>query len=125
MGGDRRLQPQYRTEAARPRQPARCSLKQALNRTYCREVLGFFRLRRLCRPARPHVPRKHKAGFLGLNGVVVKSHGGTDALGFATAIDVAIEMVRNDLVKKIATDVIEMNRLIAPQTAPAMREAAG
>ena len=34
-------------------------------------------------------PRKHNGGvFLGLNGVVVKSHGGTDALGFATAIDV-------------------------------------
>ena len=47
-------------------------------------------------------PRKHNGGvFLGLNGVVVKSHGGTDALGFATAIDVAYEMVHNDLVNKI------------------------
>ena len=41
-------------------------------------------------------PRKHNGGvFLGLNGVVVKSHGGTDALGFATAIDVAIEIVQD------------------------------
>ncbi len=62
-------------------------------------------------------PRKHNGGvFLGLNGVVVKSHGGTDALGFATAIDVAIEMVRNDLVSKIETDVAKINRLmLAPQ----------
>jgi glycerol-3-phosphate acyltransferase PlsX len=52
--------------------------------------------------------------FLGLNGVVVKSHGGTDALGFATALDVAVEMVRNDLVTKIATDVVKMNQLLAP-----------
>jgi len=52
-------------------------------------------------------PRKHNGGvFLGLNGVVVKSHGGTDALGFATAIDIAIEMVRNDLVNKIKTDIV-------------------
>jgi glycerol-3-phosphate acyltransferase PlsX len=52
-------------------------------------------------------PRKHNGGvFLGLNGVVVKSHGGTDALGFATAIDISIEMVRNDLVNKIKTDLI-------------------
>ena len=56
-------------------------------------------------------PRKHNGGvFLGLNGIVVKSHGGTDALGFATAIDVAIEMVKNGLVAKIAADVAEMNR---------------
>jgi phosphate acyltransferase len=56
-------------------------------------------------------PRKHNGGvFLGLNGIVVKSHGGTDALGFATAVDVAIEMVRNGLVAKIAADVAEMNR---------------
>jgi glycerol-3-phosphate acyltransferase PlsX len=59
-------------------------------------------------------PRKHNGGvFLGLNGIVVKSHGGTDALGFATAIDVAIEMVKNGLVAKIAADVAEMNKHIA------------
>ncbi len=63
-------------------------------------------------------PRKHNGGvFLGLNGVVVKSHGGTDALGFATAIDVALEMVTNDLVTKIKTDVETMNALIRPATA--------
>jgi phosphate acyltransferase len=44
----------------------------------------------------------------------VKSHGGTDELGFATAIDVAIEMVRNGLVKKIAEDVAEMNAIMEP-----------
>ena len=38
---------------------------------------------------------------LGLNGVVVKSHGGTDAEGFAYAVDVGYEMVRNDLLTKI------------------------
>lgn len=60
-------------------------------------------------------PRKHNGGvFAGLNGVVVKSHGGTDALGFATAIGVAIEMVRNGLVAKIAEDVAEMNAIRAP-----------
>jgi glycerol-3-phosphate acyltransferase PlsX len=39
-------------------------------------------------------PRRYNgAVFLGLNGVVVKSHGGTDALGFAHAVDVAVDMV--------------------------------
>ena len=60
-------------------------------------------------------PRKHNGGvFVGLNGVVVKSHGGTDALGFATAIDVAIEMVRNGLVEKIAEDVGHVHSILEP-----------
>ena len=60
-------------------------------------------------------PRKHNGGvFVGLNGVVVKSHGGTDALGFATAIDVAIDMVRNGLVEKIAEDVAHVHSILQP-----------
>jgi glycerol-3-phosphate acyltransferase PlsX len=39
-------------------------------------------------------PRRYNgAVMLGLNGVVVKSHGGTDAQGFAHAMDVAVDMV--------------------------------
>jgi phosphate acyltransferase len=60
-------------------------------------------------------PRKHNGGvFVGLTGVVVKSHGGTDALGFATAIDVSIEMVKNGLVAKIAEDVAQVHSILAP-----------
>ena len=40
-------------------------------------------------------PRRYNgAMFLGLNGIVVKSHGGTDELGFANAIGVAADMIR-------------------------------
>ena len=60
-------------------------------------------------------PRKHNGGvFLGLNGIVVKSHGGTDALGFATAIDVAFDMVRDRLVERISQHVAEVNVKLAP-----------
>lgn len=39
-------------------------------------------------------PRRYNGAILiGLNGVVVKSHGGTDPLGFAHAVDVAMDMV--------------------------------
>ncbi len=39
-------------------------------------------------------PRRYNgAVMVGLNGVVVKSHGGTDAQGFANAVDVAVDMV--------------------------------
>lgn len=47
-------------------------------------------------------PRRVNGGvFLGLNGIVIKSHGGTDALGFAAALDIAHDMVRHELMAKI------------------------
>ena len=41
------------------------------------------------------------AVFLGLDGIVIKSHGGTDALGYAGAVEIGYEMARNDLLAKI------------------------
>jgi glycerol-3-phosphate acyltransferase PlsX len=50
-------------------------------------------------------PRTQNGGvFLGLNGVVVKSHGSADAVGFASAVDMAIDMARADINARIATD---------------------
>jgi glycerol-3-phosphate acyltransferase PlsX len=70
-------------------------------------------------------PRKHNGGvFLGLNGIVVKSHGGTDALGFATAIDMAIEMANNGLVQKIAEDVSKVHALLQPPPTSEVSESA-
>jgi glycerol-3-phosphate acyltransferase PlsX len=47
-------------------------------------------------------PRKSNGGvFLGLNGIVIKSHGGTDALGFASAVDLGYDMVKYQLLSKI------------------------
>ncbi len=47
-------------------------------------------------------PRKVNGGvFLGLDGVVIKSHGGTDATGFAAAVDLGYDMVKHDLLTKI------------------------
>jgi glycerol-3-phosphate acyltransferase PlsX len=51
-------------------------------------------------------PRQLNGGiFLGLNGIVVKSHGGTDATGFASAIDLACDMASSGVVKRLASDV--------------------
>ncbi|HEX3943993.1 MAG TPA: phosphate acyltransferase PlsX [Rhizomicrobium sp.] len=50
-------------------------------------------------------PRAANGGiFLGLNGIVVKSHGGTDSVGFASALDMAIDMARAGVMAKIAAD---------------------
>jgi glycerol-3-phosphate acyltransferase PlsX len=52
-------------------------------------------------------PRKANGGvFLGLNGIVIKSHGGTDAEGFAAAVDVGYDMVRYQLLNKISETVV-------------------
>ncbi|HEX2890968.1 MAG TPA: phosphate acyltransferase, partial [Vineibacter terrae] len=54
-------------------------------------------------------PRRYNGGvFLGLNGVCVKSHGGTDALGFANALGVAVDLVKYHFSDKV---VEELNRL--------------
>jgi len=51
-------------------------------------------------------PRQLNGGiFLGLNGIVVKSHGGTDATGFASAIDLAYDMASSGVVKRLASDI--------------------
>jgi glycerol-3-phosphate acyltransferase PlsX len=61
-------------------------------------------------------PRRYNGAlFLGLNGIVVKSHGGTDALGFANAIGVAIDMASNDFNSKIRA---ELEHLHAVATKP-------
>jgi glycerol-3-phosphate acyltransferase PlsX len=50
--------------------------------------------------------RKSNGGvFLGLNGIVVKSHGGTDDEGFAAAIELGYDMVRNKLLPRIKADL--------------------
>ncbi|HVI04990.1 MAG TPA: phosphate acyltransferase PlsX [Sphingomicrobium sp.] len=51
-------------------------------------------------------PNNHNgAVFLGLNGLVVKSHGGANPKGIANAIRVAGSMVRNDITRKIGDDL--------------------
>ncbi|NUR12745.1 MAG: phosphate acyltransferase PlsX [Bradyrhizobium sp.] len=51
-------------------------------------------------------PNNHNgAVFLGLNGLVVKSHGSANPKGVANAIRVAASMVRNDITRKIGDDL--------------------
>ncbi|MEQ1670642.1 MAG: phosphate acyltransferase, partial [Hyphomicrobium sp.] len=51
-------------------------------------------------------PRRINGGtFLGLNGIAVKSHGGTDAYGFASAVDLAYEMADSGLIARLSSDI--------------------
>ncbi|HEX6959704.1 MAG TPA: phosphate acyltransferase PlsX [Ferrovibrio sp.] len=50
-------------------------------------------------------PRFYNGGvLLGLNGITVKSHGGTDDVGFAAALEVAIDMAQDRLIDRIKAD---------------------
>ncbi len=72
-----------------------------------RSKAGFM----LSRPAahllrRTLDPNNHNGGvFLGLNGLVVKSHGGADANGVRNAIGVAAKMAKADITRRISTDL--------------------
>ena len=64
-------------------------------------------------------PRRYNgAMFLGLAGIAVKSHGSTDAFGFANAIGVAIDMKVNGFLEKIRSDLVRLNQAApTPQSA--------
>jgi glycerol-3-phosphate acyltransferase PlsX len=72
-----------------------------------RSKLGFLISRPATELLRHHLdPNNHNgAVFLGLNGLVVKSHGSANDKGVANAIRVAARMVRQDLTRKIIEDL--------------------
>ncbi len=64
-------------------------------------------------------PRRVNGGtFLGLNGIAVKSHGGTDAYGFASAIDLAYEMAESGLIARLTSDIDAFHHKLADAPAP-------
>jgi len=77
-------------------------LREALSRSWV-SMIGYLLANNAFKALRDKLdPNKSNGGvLLGLNGVVVKSHGGTDAEGFAYAVDVGYEMVHYDLINKI------------------------
>jgi len=80
-------------------------LRRSLKRSLLGQIGAFIASGALNTLRRRLDPRAANGGiFLGLGGVVVKSHGGTDAIGFASALDMAIAMAKADINTKIAAD---------------------
>ncbi|HVV80721.1 MAG TPA: phosphate acyltransferase PlsX [Pseudolabrys sp.] len=77
-------------------------LRSSIERTW-QAKLGYLLARSAFRAVRDKMdPARSNGGvLLGLNGVVIKSHGGTDAEGFASAVDIGYDMVHYDLLEKI------------------------
>src|SRR6185369_10108443 len=84
-------------------------LKRAF-RSSTRSKIGFLISRPATELLRHHLePDNHNgAVFLGLNGLVVKSHGSASDRGVANAIRVAARMVRADITRKIAEDLAKI-----------------
>lgn len=82
--------------------------------------LGYLLARSALRKMRKRLdPRRYNGAiFLGLNGITVKSHGGTDAIGFANAIGVAVDMKSQDTIERTRADFAAlMDLLPRPQVA--------
>ncbi|HZS63192.1 MAG TPA: phosphate acyltransferase PlsX [Xanthobacteraceae bacterium] len=92
-------------------------MRSALMRTW-RAKLGYLFAREAFRAVREKMdPRKANGGvFLGLKGIVIKSHGGADAEGFAAAVDMGYDMVRYELLTKIGQALAHEVR--SPAAAP-------
>ncbi|MSP44947.1 MAG: phosphate acyltransferase PlsX [Xanthobacteraceae bacterium] len=93
-------------------------LKHAISQSIWSKI-GYLLARPAFRMLRDKMdPRKSNGGvFLGLNGVVIKSHGGTDPEGFAAAIDVGFNMVRHELLAKISETIHRHTRASAEERA--------
>jgi phosphate acyltransferase len=89
-------------------------LRNAMTRTLAAK-LGYLLARRAFDALREKMdPRKVNGGvFLGLDGIVIKSHGGTDALGFASAVDIAYDMAHHELMLTIR-DMIDQTPGLNP-----------
>ncbi|MGH6953048.1 MAG: phosphate acyltransferase PlsX [Alphaproteobacteria bacterium] len=83
--------------------------------------LGYVFARRALKKLRLRVdPRSYNgAMFVGLNGIAVKSHGGTDAFGFANAIGVAVDMALGGFNDRIKDELARLTpvRVLEPQAA--------
>lgn len=92
-------------------------LKDAMSRTMLSRLgallaSGGFRVLK-----RKMDPRRVNGGtFLGHNGLAIKSHGGTDALGFASAIDLGYDMAESGLVKRLAADLEALHGKMGTKT---------
>lgn len=99
-------------------------VRQAFN-TSTLAKLGYLLANSAWKKLRQRVdPRRYNGGvFLGLNGVCVKSHGGTDELGFAYALGVAVDLVKYHFNDKLVDELGRLRQVLGEGT-PAPAEAA-
>ncbi|QIK40678.1 phosphate acyltransferase PlsX [Pontivivens nitratireducens] len=81
-------------------------LREAMGHSVFSRIGALFALTSLRRLQKRLDPRRRNGGvFLGLNGAVVKSHGGADATGVSAAIKLAFRLAQNGFTQKVAERV--------------------
>lgn len=96
-------------------------LRQAMGSTLMSRIGYLFAAGALSGLRQRMDPNASNGGmFLGLNGIVVKSHGGADRSGFRTAVEVAIEVAQADMARTIAEDMETMQKVIDEAWAEAL-----
>ena len=86
------------------------NLKKSLTQNFFSKISLFFSFFALKSFKSKLDPRKYNGAiFLGLNGPVVKSHGGTDAVGFYHSIDLCYRMVKGNLLEEIRSNLSHLN----------------
>ena len=87
-------------------------LKEAFAYTPLSRLASFLAVTSLRRLRKRIDPRRVNGGvFLGLNGTVVKSHGSADATGVAAAVQLAVQLAKNNFAEKIAARVASANTM--------------
>lgn len=83
-----------------------------------RSKIGFLISKPAMHLLRHHLdPNVHNgAVFLGLNGVVVKSHGSANAKGVANAVHVAAQLLEADITRRITQDLADVAALTKPES---------
>ena len=89
-------------------------LRAAMSRTLSAKI-GYFFARQAFKALRDKMnPSRANGGvFLGLEGIVIKSHGSENAQGFAAAIDLAHDMARQDMIRTIR-EMLDQTAVLAP-----------
>ena len=86
------------------------NLKKALTENLFTKISLFFSYFSLKKFKNKLDPRKYNGAiFLGLNGPVVKSHGGTDSLGFYYSIDLCYKIIKGNLMTQIKNNFNHLN----------------
>ena len=81
-------------------------VREALTSSWSARIGALFAARGLRALKDRMDPGRLNGGpFLGLNGIAIKSHGGTDAFGYASAFNVGYQMVESNVLKRLAADV--------------------
>ena len=82
------------------------NLKKSLTENFFSKISLLFSYLSLKKFKEKLDPRKYNGAiFLGLNGPVVKSHGGTDSIGFYYSIDLCYKIIKGDLMKEIKNNL--------------------